>query len=108
MALIDPDEDIQLAADILVTQYGTEGESSEDEYEAFEDVKGGKLLVDLVRTARQEDMQVVRERQIYDYRFTSECIQKTGRPPVNVKWVDTNEGDDAHLLVRSRLVAMDF
>ena len=34
LALIDPDEDIQLAADILATQYGTEGESSEDEYEA--------------------------------------------------------------------------
>ena len=92
----------------LATQYGTEGESSEDEYEAFDDVKGGKLFVDLVRTARQEEMQFVRERQIYEYRITFECIQKTGRPPVNVKWVDTNKGDDAHPLVRSRLVAMEF
>ena len=27
---------------------------------------------------------------------------------MNVKWVDTNKGDDAQPLVRSRLVAMEF
>ena len=108
MALIDADEDIQLAANILAAQSVPEGKSSEDDCEAFDDVKGGNLPVALVRTARQEEMQFVRDREIFEYRPTAECVQKTGRPPVGVKWIDTNNGDDTHPLVRSRLVAMEF
>ena len=88
LALLDPDEDIQLAVDILANHPSPEAESSEDEYEAFDGVKERTLPVDLVRTAREEEMQFVRERQIYEYRPTSECIKKTGKQPVNVKWVE--------------------
>ena len=37
-----------------------------------------------------------------------ECWRKTGRAPIRVRWVDTDEGIDGVVDVRSRLVAHDF
>ena len=34
-----------------------------------------------------------------------ECLDRTGRPPVTVRWVDTNKGDDKCPNIRSRFVA---
>ena len=34
-----------------------------------------------------------------------ECWDKTNRPPVTVRWVETNKGDDVNPNIRSRLVA---
>ena len=39
LALLDPEEYIQLAVDILANHHSPEAESFEDEYEAFDDVK---------------------------------------------------------------------
>ena len=77
------------------------------DYEAFDDAKGGSLDVKLVRAARAEEMEFVKERQIYEYASVKECLRRTGRPPVGTKWVDTNKGDDEHPQYRSRLVATE-
>ena len=37
-----------------------------------------------------------------------ECLTNTGKPPVDSKWVDVNEGSRQDLVVRSRLVARDL
>ena len=79
----------------------------EDDFEAFDDAKGGKLDMKLVRTARAEEMAFVKERQVYEYASTKKCHERTGRPPVGTKWVDTNKGDDQNPQYRSRLVATE-
>ena len=35
----------------------------------------------------------------------AESRNRTGRPPISVRWVDVNKGDDVHPNIRSRLVA---
>ena len=37
-----------------------------------------------------------------------ECWDRTGKPPIGVRWVDTNKGSEVEPEVRSRLVARDF
>ena len=50
-------------------------------------------------------MQYVREKGLWIKRTIKECWDKTGRPPVTVRWVETNKGDDVNPNIRSRLVA---
>jgi len=37
-----------------------------------------------------------------------EAWERTGKPPIKVRWVDTNKGDDESPNYRSRLVAKDY
>ena len=39
---------------------------------------------------------------------TSECIKRTGRQPISVRWIDINKGDEDHPNYRSRLVAREI
>ena len=45
---------------------------------------------------------------VWDVTRTSECWQKTGKPPLGGRWVDTNKGDDKEPDVRCRWVAKDI
>ena len=75
-------------------------EESDEGFVAFDDAKGGSLPVTLVREARKVEMQFVKDRDLYEYKPVSECFAKTGHPPVNTKWVDTNKGDDEAPAIR--------
>ena len=77
----------------------------ENEEIFLDDLTGHKLDPSLVRKAREMEMDYVRSKQLWIKRPVSECWQKTGRPPVTVRWFDTNKGDDQNPNVRSRLVA---
>ena len=59
----------------------------------------------LVREARAKEMEYVRSKGLWAKRPVRECLDRTGRPPVTVRWVDTNKGDDNCPNIRSRLVA---
>ena len=37
-----------------------------------------------------------------------ECLAKTGKAPISVRWVDTDKGGEYQMDVRSSLVARDF
>ena len=50
-------------------------------------------------------MQYVRDKGLWIKRSIKECWDKTGRPPVTVRWVETNKEDDVCPNIRSRLVA---
>ena len=45
--------------------------------------------------ARREELQYFKDMQVYQYATIDECRQATGRPPIGVRWVDTNKGDRA-------------
>jgi hypothetical protein len=57
-----------------------------------------------------EEVGFMNKRKLWDVRTIKECWEKTGKPPVSVRRVDTNKGgwDLVSMLIRSRLVARDF
>ena len=53
-------------------------------------------------------MRYIRARNVYKLSIIDECLRVTGKPPIKVRWVDTNKGDGERSNYRSRLVAMEF
>ena len=45
---------------------------------------------------------------VRELRPVAECIEKTGRKPTKVRWVDVNKGNTKTPNARSRIVAKDF
>ena len=70
------------------------------------DATTGQILRgELVRQARAQEMEYFTSKNVYTKRPRAEAIKPTGKPPISVKWVDTNKGDDTDPNYRSRLVA---
>ena len=67
-----------------------------------DDVKGGELDPRLARKARAEELEVFRDRNVYDVVPRSR-VPKGGRV-VGVRWFETNKGTTEEPKVRSRLV----
>ena len=53
-----------------------------------DDLAGQKLDPNLCRAARQKEMQYVREKGLWIKKAIKECWDRTGCPPVTVRWVD--------------------
>ena len=71
-------------------------------------ITGQELNPVLVRAARKKEMDYFASKGVWALRPRSECLEKTGRRPVTVKWVDVNKGDDDEPNYRSRLVAREI
>ena len=72
------------------------------------DVVSGKTLhPDLVKRAREEEMNHIRNMDVYCKVPIEECIQPTGNQPIGTRWVDLNKSDDNDPRYRSRLVAKE-
>ena len=71
----------------------------------IDDLTGQSLDLALCRVARKKEMDFVREKGLWVKRTVRECWERTGAPPVTVRWVETNKGDDVEPNIRSRLVA---
>lgn len=87
------------------------GNDSEDEDWAEEvfDTKTGDLLdPDRVRVAREEELKFMDDFGIFEDSTVELCYEKTGKPPIDTKWVDVDKGAEVKPEVRSRLVARDF
>ena len=74
----------------------------------WDDAKGGWLDPKLVSSARETDMRYIRNMQIYYKVDGREAYEVTGKPPIRVRWVDTNKGSKEEPNIRCRLVAMEF
>ncbi len=78
-------------------------------HEGFKDsVTGQPLRADLVRAARQLELEYFDAKQVWEKRPRSEALAKTAKAPITVRWIDTNKGDDDHPNYRSRLVAREI
>ena len=84
--------------------------SMSDENDWFWDsAKGGWLDPKLVMEAREKEIEYIRRMKIYDKVPREEAkAHGGGRPPIRVRWVDTNKGSEDHPNIRSRLVAMEI
>ena len=54
------------------------------------------------------ELDSVRISELYDIVPKEQSFTETGKPPIPLKWVDTNKGDDRNPFVRSRLVVKDI
>ena len=77
-----------------------------DQY--WDDVNGGWLIPEKVRAARAEELAWVKKQGVYEITDESICWSETGQPPITLKWVDTNKGDDEKPNYRSRLVVREI
>ena len=72
----------------------------------FRDDLNGEILNDkLVREARAKELAFFCSKKVWVKMPISEARARTGRPPISVRWVDVNKGDDMVPNYRSRLVA---
>ena len=74
----------------------------------WDDVNDVQIPLEMIKAARREEVQFMKSRNLWSVVPKKECLVKTGKPPVSVRWVDTNKGRDGELEIRSRLVARDF
>ena len=91
-----------------VKDTGFEEVSFKGNWEAWDDVKSGRLPYKLVKDARQEEAKYMVDRGMWVLRPVQDSWEKLGKVPVSVKWVDTNKGTTSDMMVRSRLVARDL
>ena len=78
------------------------------EGKVWDDAKGGWLMEDKVKAAREEEMEIVKQRGVYERRPWTEAKERTGKAPIKLRWVDTNKGTESEPNYRSRIVAMEF
>ena len=71
--------------------------------EAWDDVSGRALDPEQVKKARKEEIEYVHKMGLYVKVPISECHNKTGKPPITVRWIDINKGDTDNPNYRSRL-----
>ena len=74
----------------------------------WDDITGKEMDWDMVVAARMEEMEEVRKHGVYEKVLIQECINRTGKKPLKVRWVDVNKGDDVTPEYRSRLVAKEI
>ena len=76
--------------------------------QAWDDVTGAELDPTMVKQARKEEVGYVRKMGLYKKVSLDECWLRTGRKPIQVRWIDVNKGDVKHPNYRSRLVAKEI
>ena len=76
---------------------------SDSQWEAHDDVHGGALPPELVRAARRKEIQFLKDRKVYSVSTAAEAFRLTRRPPLELKWIDTNKVDQRLFNIRSRL-----
>ena len=107
----DPIEAMYCAGDAAPEKMGPESGGHQppwvhnpEQWEAMDDVRGGKLSLQKVIDARVDEMAFIKKRKVYIYSTYEEAFRVTGKRPLGVRWVDTDKGDR----IRSRLCAQEF
>ncbi len=70
-----------------------------------DDISGQILKDSVVQAARAKELLFFHNKGVWMKKARSTARAKTGRPPISVRWVDVNKGDDMCPNYRSRLVA---
>ena len=70
-----------------------------------DDLTGQPLRDDLVKTARAKELEFSVSKGVWTKVPRQRSFARTGKPPISVRWVDVNKGDEDDPNYRSRLVA---
>ena len=102
-------EDINKLCMQLNDELETVTERDDPELEsARDDVSGAELDPKRVYKARMEEVQFIRNMNLYDKVPIAECWSVTGKAPISTKWIDINKGDAKNPKYRSRNVAREI
>ena len=71
----------------------------------FDDLTKQQLPTELVKLARKKELDYFQMKRVWKRVPHEEAWRVKGRPPITVRWVDVNKGDDENPEIRSRLVA---
>ena len=74
----------------------------------YDATTGQMLKKELVERARAEEMEYFKSKNVWTKRPIEEARKMMQKPPISVKWVDVNKGDDINPNYRSRLVAREI
>ena len=74
---------------------------------AYDDLTGMPLDRKKVEEARKEEMDYVRNKQVWKKIPRAEAARR-GCKVIKTRWIDINKGDDDHPVYRSRFVAKEF
>ena len=85
-----------------------EEEPSELLEQAWDDISGAEFDPKEVKKARMEEVQYVRKMQLYTKVPLEECLNKIGKKPIAVRWIDINKGDQDSPNYYSRPVANEI
>ena len=69
---------------------------------------GKELDYDEVIKARMDEIDGLRDTQVWEVVPREICFERTGKGPIRGRWVDINKGDDINKVYRSRYVAMEI
>ena len=84
------------------------GGSAAHRVEVYDATTGQVLRRQLVAAARKEELAYFQSKNVWVKRPREEALKMTGKPPITVKWVDVDKGDDENPNYRSRLVAREI
>ena len=73
-----------------------------------DDLTGQQLPPELCRAARKTELDYFKDKEVWVMKQVSEALRRTGKPPITVRWVEVNKGDDQSPKIRSRLVAREI
>jgi hypothetical protein len=76
--------------------------------EFWDEQSGEQLNQEMVRKAREEEMEEAKKHQVWIKVSISRCWEVTGKGPIGTRWIDMNKGDVQNLEYRSRLVAKEI
>ena len=74
----------------------------------MDDNTGAYLNPQMVKKARAEEIEYVRQMKLYTKVSIEWCIKRTGKQPIATRWIDVSKQDEANPLYRSRLVGKEF
>ena len=94
-------------------EFGPVNEEPAEDWElefpdVYDQVSGQLLDPKLVAKARADELGYVHRYHVYTKVPVQQCLDRAGKNPVKVKWIDINKGDHDHPDYRSRLVAMEI
>ncbi|MBV61870.1 MAG: hypothetical protein CMH65_11270 [Nevskiales bacterium] len=78
------------------------------QYQFRDNLTGQPLDPSMVRAARRKELEYFNSKLVWELRPRHEAKQRQGKPPISVRWVDVNKGDDVTPNYRSRLVAREI
>ena len=80
----------------------------EDWIQAWDDVTGKSLNLEMARESRSEEIEYFKNMNIYTKVPIEERIRQTGKKPIGGRWVDSNKQDESNLKYRFRLLAKEI
>ena len=92
------DDELEIKKSIYGPEQGYSGRYRDD-------LTGQVLRDDLVREARAKELKYFHSKGVWTKVAKDVAKRTTGRPPISVRWVDVNKGDEMTPNYRSRLVA---